>query len=83
MLGTCYVSFIMLGCFTSHFLPMRISTRSFISKDRYFVVIAFKMLKVEFNFKYTKLVTKVLYHSSQYISVKVNKTLRKSQAQFQ
>jgi len=30
-----------------------------LAKNRYFVVIAFKMLKVEFKFKYTILLTKV------------------------
>ena len=30
-----------------------------LTKNRYFVVIEFKMLKVEFKFKYTILITKV------------------------
>ena len=30
-----------------------------LAKDRYFVVIAFKMLKMEFKFRYTMLITKV------------------------
>ena len=30
-----------------------------LAKDRYFVAIAFKMLKMEFKFKYTILITKV------------------------
>ena len=55
--------------------------KCFIDQNRYFVVIAFKMLKMEFKFKYTILITKV-YQFSMFISVKVKKKLRKSQAQF-
>ena len=48
-----------------------------------FVVIAFKMLQMEFKFKYTILITKCVTHFNQFISVKVKKNLRKSQTQFQ
>ena len=51
-------------------------------KNRYFVVIAFKMLKMEFKFKYTILLTIVINHSSQFLSEKVKKNFRKFEAQF-
>ena len=44
-----------------------------------FVVIAFKLIKMEFKFKIIK---DSLHHSRQFISLKVKKNLRKSQAQF-
>ena len=40
------------------------------------------MLKMEFKFKYTILITKIVTHFGQFVSVKVKKNLRKSQGQF-
>ena len=51
---------------------------SLLDKNRYFIVISFKILKMEFKLYNNKGVN----HSSQFISVKVKKKLRKSPAQF-
>ena len=53
-----------------------------LAKNQYFVVVAFKMLKMEFKFKYKILNNEDGTHFSQFISGKVKKNLRKSQAQF-
>ena len=55
-----------------------------LTKNRYFVVIAFKMLKMEFKFNYTILIinNESVNHFGQFISVKVKNNLRKSEAQF-
>ena len=52
-----------------------------LAENRYFVIIQCKMLKIEFKFKHTMLITSV-NHFGQFILVKVKKDFRKSQAQF-
>ena len=52
-----------------------------LAKNRYFVVIAFKILKMEFTFTYTLSIT-TLQATLAIFLAKVKKNLRKSQAQF-
>ena len=51
-----------------------------LAKNRYFVVIAFKMFKDGFQIQIYNIDNESVNHSSQCISVKVEKNLRKSQA---
>ena len=51
----------------------------FIARNRYFVIIAFKMLKIEFKFNINN---KIVTQFGQFILIKVKKNSRKSRAQF-
>jgi len=53
-----------------------------LAKNRYFVVIAFKMFKDGIQIQVYNITNKSVSHFSQFISVKVKKNLRKFQAQF-
>ena len=55
---------------------------SSLAKNLYFVVIAFKMLKGGVQIQVYNINNEFVAHFSQFISVKVKKHLRKSQAQF-
>ena len=44
-----------------------------LAKNRYFVVVAFKMLKMEFKFKYTMLMYESVNRFSQFTLVKIKK----------
>ena len=44
-----------------------------LAKNRYFVIIAFKMLKMGLEFEYERLVKKMVTDFSQFISVEVKK----------
>ena len=53
-----------------------------LTKSQYFVVIAFKVLKIEFKFQVYNINNESVSHFSQFTSVEVKKNLRKSQALF-
>jgi len=51
------------------------------AKTQNYTIITFKMLKMEFKFKYTWSTKESATHCSQFISAKVKKLLRKSQVE--
>jgi len=51
------------------------------AKTQNYTIITFKMLKMEFKFKYTWLTKESVTHCSQSTSAKVKKLLRKSQVE--